>query len=95
MMTGMVSQPGIAAQQARRGSVRYPDAETTQLSLPIVAPLPPNCIAQTLQNLHVEITSDGLSWWYELMVNHLQGCCSSLSSAHLSIKFRDGFNICA
>jgi hypothetical protein len=36
------------------GSVRYRDAETAPLSLPLAAPLPPNCISQPLQNLHAE-----------------------------------------
>ena len=36
-------------------------------SLPIVAPFPPNCIAQPLQNLHLEMTYNRR---YELMVHH-------------------------
>jgi hypothetical protein len=39
------------------------------LSLPLVTPLPPNCIAQPLQNLHVEMTSNTLSMQYELIVH--------------------------
>jgi hypothetical protein len=31
--------------------------------------LPPNCTAQPLQNLQIEMTSNTLSWWYELMVH--------------------------
>jgi hypothetical protein len=54
---------GISAEQAMCGSVRYRDAET----LLLVAPIPPNCIAQPLQNLHVEMTT--LSRRYELMVH--------------------------
>jgi hypothetical protein len=38
------------------------------LSLPLVIPLPLNCIVQPLQNLHKEMTSDTLSRQYELMV---------------------------
>jgi hypothetical protein len=41
------------------------------LSLSIVAPLHPNCIAQPLQNVHVEIISNILSGWYELMVHQI------------------------
>lgn len=37
------------------------------LSLPIVSPRPPNCVAQPLQNLHMEMTSNALSGWYELI----------------------------
>ena len=40
------------------------------LSLPIVAPFLPNCIAQPLQNLHVEMTINSLPRWYEIMVHH-------------------------
>jgi hypothetical protein len=42
-----------------------------QKSLPVavVAPLPPNSIAQPLQNLHVELTTDTLSGRYEHMVH--------------------------
>jgi len=40
------------------------------LSLPLVAPFPPNCIVQPLQNLHVEMTINSLSRRYELMVHH-------------------------
>jgi hypothetical protein len=36
---------------------------------PLVLPLPLNCIAQALQNLHVEMTSNTLSRRYELMVH--------------------------
>jgi hypothetical protein len=39
------------------------------LSLPLVTPLPPNCIAESLQNLHVEIASNTLCRWYEHTVN--------------------------
>jgi hypothetical protein len=39
------------------------------LSLPLVTPLPRNCIAQPLQNLHVEMTSNGLFRKYELMMH--------------------------
>jgi hypothetical protein len=39
------------------------------LSLPHAAPLPPNCIAQPLQNLHVEMTSNTPSRRYELTVH--------------------------
>jgi hypothetical protein len=39
------------------------------LSLPIVAPLPPNCIAQPLQNVHIEMTSNSLSRQYEIVVH--------------------------
>jgi hypothetical protein len=39
------------------------------LSLPLVAPLNPNCIAQPLEkNFHLEMTSNILSRRYELMV---------------------------
>jgi hypothetical protein len=39
----------VMTQQAMSGSVRYPDAETTvPPCLPLVTPLPPNCIAQSL-----------------------------------------------
>jgi hypothetical protein len=38
------------------------------LSLPLIAPLPPNCIAQPLQKLHVKITRNILSGWHELVV---------------------------
>jgi hypothetical protein len=58
---------GIAPQQAMYDSVRYRDAETTVPVL--VAPLPPNCIAQPLQNCHVEMTSNTLPRLYEVMVN--------------------------
>jgi hypothetical protein len=37
--------------------------------LPFVAPLPPNCIAQPLQNLHVEMTSNTMSMRCELAVH--------------------------
>jgi hypothetical protein len=40
------------------------------LSLPLVSPSPPNCIAQPLKNLHVEMTINSLSRRYELMVHH-------------------------
>jgi hypothetical protein len=36
---------------------------------PRVSPLPPNCIAQPLQNLHVEMTNNTLYNRYELMVH--------------------------
>jgi hypothetical protein len=39
------------------------------LSLPLVMPLLPNGIAQPLQNLHAEMTSNTMSRWYELMVH--------------------------
>jgi hypothetical protein len=39
------------------------------LSLPLVAPLPPNCISQPLQNSHVGLTSNTPSRRYELMVH--------------------------
>jgi hypothetical protein len=54
------SRRWIAAQQAVCGSVRYGDAETIA---------PPNYIAQPLQYLHVEMTSNALSRRYELMVS--------------------------
>jgi hypothetical protein len=41
------------------------------MSLSFVAPLTPNCIAQPLQNLHVEMTSNTLSRRYELMVHQI------------------------
>jgi hypothetical protein len=41
------------------------------LPLPHVAPLPPNCIAQPLQNVHIEMTSNTLSRRYELMVHQI------------------------
>jgi hypothetical protein len=37
--------------------------------LPLVVPLPPNCIMQSLQNLYVQMTSNNLSKRYELMEN--------------------------
>ena len=40
------------------------------LSLPLGAPFPPNCIAQPLQNLHIEMAINSLSRRYELMVHH-------------------------
>jgi len=40
------------------------------LSLPLVTPFPPNCIAQPLQNLHIEMTINSLSRPYEIMVHH-------------------------
>jgi len=40
------------------------------LSLPLVAPFPPNCIVQPLQNLYVEMTINNLSRRYEVMVHH-------------------------
>jgi len=40
------------------------------LSLPLVTQFPLNCIVQPLQNLHVEMTVNSLSRWYELMVQH-------------------------
>jgi hypothetical protein len=46
------------------GSMRYRDAKTTATC----SAIPPNCIAQPLQNLHVEITSNTLSRRYELKV---------------------------
>jgi hypothetical protein len=46
-----LSRRGIAAQQAMCGSVRYRDAETAPLSLPLAAPLPPNCIAEMICNI--------------------------------------------
>jgi hypothetical protein len=46
------------------GSVRYRDAEP--LSLRIVTPLPPNCIAKPLQSLHAGMTNNILSKGYEL-----------------------------
>jgi hypothetical protein len=52
------------------------------LSLPLVAPFPPNCIVQPLQNLHVEITINSLSRWYELMVHH-----TVMSKNAMSITF--------
>jgi hypothetical protein len=53
------------------GSVRYRDAETTHCPcLPLVTPLPPNCITQPLQNLHIEMTST-LSRRYELTVHQI------------------------
>jgi hypothetical protein len=36
------------------------------LPLSLVVLLPPNYIAQPLQNLHIEMTSNILSRWYEL-----------------------------
>jgi hypothetical protein len=39
------------------------------LSLPLTAPLAPNCIARPLQNLHVRIASNVLSRRYELTVH--------------------------
>jgi hypothetical protein len=43
------------------------------LSLPLVAQLPLNCIAQPLQNLHIEMTSIALSRRYELMMHQTIG----------------------
>jgi len=40
------------------------------LSLPLVAPFPRNCIAQPLQNLHVEMTINSLSRQFEIVVDH-------------------------
>jgi hypothetical protein len=37
--------------------------------LPLVAPLPPNCISQPLHNLQVEMTSNTLSRRYKLTVH--------------------------
>jgi hypothetical protein len=44
----------------------YCNAETT--ILPPAVSLPPNCIAQRLQNLHIEMTSNTLSMQNELIV---------------------------
>jgi hypothetical protein len=59
---------GIAAHEETCGSVHYRDAETT-VRLPLVVPLPPNCIARSLQNSHVKIISNTLRRWYELIVS--------------------------
>jgi hypothetical protein len=40
-----------------------------QLSLPFVAPIPPNYITQPLQNIHIEMTDNTLSRQYEREVN--------------------------
>jgi hypothetical protein len=39
------------------------------LSLPLVAPLPPICITQSVQNLHIEITSTTLCGRYGFMTH--------------------------
>jgi hypothetical protein len=54
---------GTAAQQAVCGSVGYREAEST---VPVLS-CPSNCIAQPLQNLHVEMTSDAMSRWDEVV----------------------------
>jgi hypothetical protein len=58
-----------AAQQAICGSVRYRDAETAQLSLPRDPPLPPNCIARPLENLHIKMIINILARWYKIMAH--------------------------
>jgi hypothetical protein len=61
VMTGMFLWLGIAAKQAMCGSVRYRDAETT---VPATCRVPsPNCIAQPLQNLHIQICPGGTNSW--------------------------------
>jgi hypothetical protein len=56
-------------QEAMCGFVRYREAEATgPACLPLAAPLPPNCIAQPLQNLNVQMASKTLSSRYELVV---------------------------
>jgi hypothetical protein len=48
-------------------SARYRDAET---AVPASCPHPfPNCIAQPLQNIHVEMSTNSLSSGYELTVH--------------------------
>jgi hypothetical protein len=51
------------------GSVSYRDAETTVPACHLFKPLPLNCTAEPLQNFHVEITSNILFRWYELMIH--------------------------
>jgi hypothetical protein len=41
------------------------------LSLPLVAQLPPNCIVQHLQNLHLEMTGNALPKLYEITVRQI------------------------
>jgi hypothetical protein len=61
------SRRGISAQEAMCGSVRHHDVETTVAVTCRTAS--PNCIvAQPLQNLHAEMTSNTLSTRYELKV---------------------------
>jgi hypothetical protein len=59
---------GTAAQQATRGSARYRDEETAQLSLPLVMPLPRSCIAKPLQNSHAEMPINTPNRRYEFAV---------------------------
>jgi hypothetical protein len=59
----------ITVQQAKCGWMRYRDAENHCPCPPLVAPLPPSCIAQPLQNLRVEMTSNTLSRRCELTVH--------------------------
>jgi hypothetical protein len=42
----------------KRWVTRYVIVKWISLSLPVVAPLPANCMAQSLQNMHVEMTSN-------------------------------------
>jgi hypothetical protein len=53
----------------KRYVVRRVIVTQKQLSLPFLPLPPPNCTAQHLQNLHVEITSNALSRQYELAVH--------------------------
>jgi hypothetical protein len=56
---------GFATQQAMYRRLCYRDKRP--LSLLLAAPLHPNCIAQPLQNLHIEISSN---LHYEFMMHH-------------------------
>jgi hypothetical protein len=50
-------------------AAQYIIAIQKPVSLPLFTPLPPNCITQPLQNLHVEMTSNTSSSGYKLMVH--------------------------
>ena len=61
------------------------------LSLPLVAPFPSNCIAQPMQNLHVEMTINSLSRQYELMVHHTVDI-KKCNKHHLDLTRREFFS---
>jgi hypothetical protein len=52
----------------RNGRTRS-DVMQKPVSLRLVAPFPPNCIEQPLQNLHVQMATNTLSRLYELVVH--------------------------
>jgi hypothetical protein len=65
------------------------------LSLPLVAPLPPNFMAQPLQNLQVEMTSNILSRRYKLVVHQTGDVKEFRDLFSLPLVVQRKFNDCS